>query len=177
MFINDDEKWSRKKNILANLPGQFSLSGQIFLHWAAATLKGLVEFQNKNSRPLFTIIFNSKILVSRSEILVYLFWEFYLGGVVYLQKLDQKNVCQTGPAEGGCIYLPQILADQLVTLLQLERGRLYPPHYCLLPHPNFQTFHRSCERESLCDFFMKLSTPPSLEFEAKFEGGGRSKVI
>ena len=31
----------------ANLPGQFSLSGQIFLHWALATLKGLVEFQNK----------------------------------------------------------------------------------------------------------------------------------
>ena len=30
----------------ANLPGQFSLSGQMFLHWAAATLKGLVEFQN-----------------------------------------------------------------------------------------------------------------------------------
>ena len=32
----------------ANLPGQFSLSGQLFLHWAAATLKGLVEFLNKN---------------------------------------------------------------------------------------------------------------------------------
>ena len=33
----------------ANLPGQFSLSRQIFLHWAwaAATLKGLVGFQNK----------------------------------------------------------------------------------------------------------------------------------
>jgi hypothetical protein len=39
------------------VPGQFSLSGQIFLHWAAATLKGLGEFQNKNSRPLFIIIF------------------------------------------------------------------------------------------------------------------------
>ena len=25
----------------ANLLGQFSLSGQIFLHWAAVTLKGL----------------------------------------------------------------------------------------------------------------------------------------
>jgi hypothetical protein len=52
---NDDEKWSRKKYfeiprwpsvIPANLPGQFSLSGQIFLHWAAATLKAIVEFQN-----------------------------------------------------------------------------------------------------------------------------------
>ena len=30
--------------------------GKIFLHWAAATLKGLGEFQNKKSRPLFTII-------------------------------------------------------------------------------------------------------------------------
>ena len=56
-----------------NLPGQFSLSGQIFLHWAAANLNGLVEFQNKNSRPLFTLIFNSKMLVSRSDILVHLF--------------------------------------------------------------------------------------------------------
>ena len=33
--------------IPAKLPGQFSHSGQIFLHWAAATLKGLGEFQNK----------------------------------------------------------------------------------------------------------------------------------
>ena len=58
----------------ANLPVQFSHSGQLFLHWAAATQKGLVEFQKKKkTRPLFTIIFNSKMLVSRSEILVYLF--------------------------------------------------------------------------------------------------------
>ena len=35
--------------ILANQPGQLGLSGQIFLHWAAATLKGLVEFQNNFS--------------------------------------------------------------------------------------------------------------------------------
>ena len=34
--------------IPANLPGQLSLSGQIFVHWAAATLKGLGEFQKKN---------------------------------------------------------------------------------------------------------------------------------
>jgi hypothetical protein len=32
--------------IPANLPGQLSLSGQIFLNWAAA-LKELGEFQNK----------------------------------------------------------------------------------------------------------------------------------
>ena len=29
------------------LLGQFSLSGEICLHWAAATLKGLGEFQKK----------------------------------------------------------------------------------------------------------------------------------
>ena len=34
-----------------------ALMGRFFLHWAAATLKGLGEFQNKKSRPLFTIIF------------------------------------------------------------------------------------------------------------------------
>ena len=53
--LNDDEKWSRKKyfkiprwpsEIPANLLGQFSLSGQICLHWAAATLKVIMEFQN-----------------------------------------------------------------------------------------------------------------------------------
>jgi hypothetical protein len=32
--------------ISANLPGQFSFSGQIFLHWTEATLNGLGEFQN-----------------------------------------------------------------------------------------------------------------------------------
>ena len=32
--------------ISANLPGQFSHPEQIFLHWAAATLKGHVGFQN-----------------------------------------------------------------------------------------------------------------------------------
>jgi hypothetical protein len=53
---NDGEKGSRifyfqilsaPSEILANLPGQFSHSGQIFLHWAAATLKGHIGFQNK----------------------------------------------------------------------------------------------------------------------------------
>jgi hypothetical protein len=37
----------------ANLPGQFSLSGQLFLHWAAANLKGVVEFQNKRNYTTF----------------------------------------------------------------------------------------------------------------------------
>ena len=60
---NDGKKWSRiyfeidraPSEIPAKLPGQFGHSGQIFLHWAAATLKRLGEFQNKNSRALFTI--------------------------------------------------------------------------------------------------------------------------
>ena len=30
-----------------NLLGQFSVFWQIFLHWAAVNLKGLVEFQNE----------------------------------------------------------------------------------------------------------------------------------
>ena len=52
---NDGEKWSRiyfeidraLSEIPANLPGQFSPTGQIFLYWAAATLKGLGQFRNK----------------------------------------------------------------------------------------------------------------------------------
>ena len=56
----------------ANLPGKFSLSGQIFLHWATATLKGHMEFQNNFFRPLFTIIFKPKMLISRVLSLVHL---------------------------------------------------------------------------------------------------------
>jgi hypothetical protein len=62
---NDGKKWPRicfeihraPSKVPAKLPGQFGHSGQIFLHLAAATLKGLGEFQNKKSRPLSTIIF------------------------------------------------------------------------------------------------------------------------
>ena len=47
------KKWSRiyfeihraPSEIPAKLPSQFGNSGQIFLHWAAATLKGLGKFQ------------------------------------------------------------------------------------------------------------------------------------
>ena len=62
--------------IAAKLPGQFSHSGQIFLPWAAATLKGLGKFKIKDYRPLFTIIFKSKMSMSRLEILVHLLKEF-----------------------------------------------------------------------------------------------------
>ena len=69
--------------IPANMLGQFSLLGQMFLHWAAATLKGLVQFQNKkNSRPLFTIIFKPKIVLSRVFSLLIL---AVLGGVLTVQ--------------------------------------------------------------------------------------------
>ena len=45
----DGEKWSRIfyfeiHRAPAKLPGQFSHSEQIFLHWAGATLEGLGEF-------------------------------------------------------------------------------------------------------------------------------------
>ena len=39
--------YAQHGNIYANLPGQSSISGPIFLHWAAATLKGLVQFQKE----------------------------------------------------------------------------------------------------------------------------------
>ena len=79
--------WSRKKYCEiprapsekpANLLCQFSLAGQIVLHWAAATLKGHGEFQKrkKKSRPLFTIIFKPKMMGSRTEILDHLFYEY-----------------------------------------------------------------------------------------------------
>ena len=64
------KKWSRifyfeilltPSELPANLPGQFSFSGKKIFRWAAATLKGLVEFQNKRkSRPLFPIISTQK---------------------------------------------------------------------------------------------------------------------
>ena len=46
--------------IPTNLPGQFSLSGQIFLHWAAATLKELAKFQNKKILDQFSPSFLSQ---------------------------------------------------------------------------------------------------------------------
>ena len=62
---NDGKKWSRiyfeihraPSEIPVKLPGQFGHSGQMFLHWAAATLKGLGKFQDKNSGSLFTLTF------------------------------------------------------------------------------------------------------------------------
>jgi hypothetical protein len=46
--------------IPANLPGLFSLSGPMFFHWAAATLKGLVQFQNKKNLDYFSSAFLSQ---------------------------------------------------------------------------------------------------------------------
>ena len=80
---NDGEEWSRisyfeihraPSKIPANLPGQFSLSGQIFLHCAGQQQlwKGSLNFKITNSRPLFTIVFKSKMSISRFEILVHL---------------------------------------------------------------------------------------------------------
>ena len=63
--------------IPANLPGQFSLSGQKILHWAAASLKGRGEFQNKKILDHFSPTFLiQKMVISRLEILVHLLNEF-----------------------------------------------------------------------------------------------------
>ena len=54
----------------ASWPGQFSPSGQFVLAGEAANLKALIEFQKKKNRPLFTIIFNPKMVISRVKILI-----------------------------------------------------------------------------------------------------------
>ena len=52
-----------------NLPRKAELAWQVSRYLR----RGQQNFKIKNSRPLFTIIFSSKMLVSRSEILVHLF--------------------------------------------------------------------------------------------------------
>ena len=69
--------------ILANQPGQFSLSGQIVLHWAAATLKGLSEFQNK-VLDHFLPLFLSKKCRDFSPLI-----KWNLAGVLSLRQLDK----------------------------------------------------------------------------------------
>ena len=57
-----------------NLPRKAELAWQVSRYLR----RGQQNLKIKNSRPLFTIIFSSKMLVSRPEILVYLFQEFQL---------------------------------------------------------------------------------------------------
>ena len=60
------------------LSSEKNLSRKAELAWQVkskhVSLKGLVQFQTKDSRPLFTIIFKPKMLVSRPVILVPLFY-------------------------------------------------------------------------------------------------------
>jgi hypothetical protein len=50
-----------------------ALRGKVFLHLAPATLKGLVELKkDKHSRPLFTITFKPKMVISKVKGLVHL---------------------------------------------------------------------------------------------------------
>ena len=57
--------------ILATLPGQFCLSGQIFFQTGQQQLwRASLNFKIKNSIPLFTIILISKMSISRLEMLV-----------------------------------------------------------------------------------------------------------
>ena len=60
------------------------------LNWPGrlSSLKGLVQFQNNNNnnnkrkcRPLFTIIFKPKMVISRVKSLVYLLIKWVVGGV------------------------------------------------------------------------------------------------
>ena len=59
-------------------PVQKKLPRKAELAWQVSRYlrRGQQNFKIKNSRPFFTIIFSSKMLVSRSEILVHLFQEF-----------------------------------------------------------------------------------------------------
>ena len=41
---------------LLSCHANLAILGRYFLHWAATTLMGIGEFQNKKSRPFFTII-------------------------------------------------------------------------------------------------------------------------
>ena len=65
-------KLTKPLQIPAKLPGQFGHSGQIFLHWAAATLKGLGEFQNKAMGHFLPLFLSKKVSISRLETLVHL---------------------------------------------------------------------------------------------------------
>ena len=50
--------------------GSFFCTGHQQLWWGAQ------NFKKKNSRPLFTVIFKPKMVISRFKILVHLFWLF-----------------------------------------------------------------------------------------------------
>jgi hypothetical protein len=61
--------------LLDNLPGQFSLSRHLFFALGSSNSEeaSRISKWKKQTRPLFTIISNSKMLVSKSEILVSFF--------------------------------------------------------------------------------------------------------
>ena len=54
--------------IAANLPGQFTHSGQMFLHWAAAFLKGHVGFQKKYNTTISPSSLSQKYLFQELRI-------------------------------------------------------------------------------------------------------------
>ena len=92
----DDEKWSRIFYFeIQRVPSELLLPSakQICterLNWPgklAGAWRGLLNFKIKDSKPFFTIIFKSKILISRPDILVHLSTE------LVWQKLrcSQKN--------------------------------------------------------------------------------------
>ena len=82
------QRWPSE--IPANLPGQFSLSGQNVLHWAAATLKAIMEFWTKIRDHFSPSFFSQKWC----QIFVRIFC--VLSGTKNLQwfhaQLEQKNL-------------------------------------------------------------------------------------
>ena len=98
---------------------------------------------------------------------------FLTVGVVYKNWIG-KCVPNRAGGTSGCI-LP-LDFDRSVSNPITTRGAYYVLRDCLLPHPNFQTFHRSCKRESRVDVtFLWNFWPLHLEFEAKFEGEGKKQ--
>ena len=73
--------------IPANLPGQFSLSGQIFMHWAAATLKRLSEFQNDKIQTTFHHHLYDKNVNFKSQLV--LLKIYFQNGEIYDKKSFQ----------------------------------------------------------------------------------------
>ena len=79
------------------------------LHWAAATLKGLIQFQNiKKSRPLFTITFKPKMVMVYllSKILDFYYFMYVLlrlYEITFIQQFENWISCKNVDAKNHFI--------------------------------------------------------------------------